>query len=86
MTYEQARRDFEFLETIIELADQVDLDSERENLMQNPTKKTAGRMYQSAVTLWFDENPVTEETEEIAERHGIDPQYCGSKNYWKNKM
>jgi len=53
MGYAQARRDFEFLETIDELEDQVELDARRENLMQNPTKAAAADMYVAAIESWF---------------------------------
>jgi len=55
MTYEKARADFEYLETIRELDDQVELDSQREWLMRNPTKESAKSMYESAIQLWFTE-------------------------------
>lgn len=56
MKYAQARADFERLERIAELSDQVDLDSERQALMQNPTKKKASSMYCSGIMLWFKEH------------------------------
>lgn len=71
MTYARARKDFEFLETIAELEDQVELDAERQDLMQDPTKKRAMQMYESAIDLWFREHGVTEKTRRIAERHNI---------------
>lgn len=54
--YAKTRSDFEFLETIYELGDQVELDSQREQLMRNPNKKTAQAMYEDAIGLWFDEH------------------------------
>lgn len=53
--YETARSDFEYLETLRELYDQVDLDSRREELMQTPTKAKAAELYCSAVGLWLAE-------------------------------
>lgn len=55
-THAKARRDFELLETFAALSDQVELDSEREWLMQDPTKQRAARMYCSGITLWFSEH------------------------------
>lgn len=55
--YAQARSDFEYLETFAELDDQVELDAERQNLMRDPTKARAARMYESAIGLWFAEHP-----------------------------
>lgn len=54
--YTKTRSDFEFLETIYELTDQIELDSEREHLMRNPNKKTARDMYEAAISLWFNEH------------------------------
>lgn len=55
MSYAQARKDFEFLETLTELYDQVELDAMRIDLMRNPTKAFAERMYQAAIRMWFEE-------------------------------
>lgn len=71
MTYNRARADFEALERIAELSDQVELDSNRESLMQNPTKARAAEMYESAIRLWFNEHGKSEETAQIAKRHRI---------------
>lgn len=84
--YKQARADFEALQQICELDDQVDLDSRREHLMQNPCKAVAADMYESGIQLWFDENGVTEETREIAERHGIVDTPSGGKKAYKRKI
>jgi hypothetical protein len=54
--YERARADFEYLETLAGLDDQVELDSEREALMREPTKFKAAAMYESAIRLWFGEH------------------------------
>lgn len=72
ITYEQARKDFEFLETIAPLDDQVELDSQREELMRNPTKIFAKEMYISAIELWFWEHGVKIGSEIIARRYGIE--------------
>lgn len=70
--YEQARADFEFLESIALLDDQVELDAERENLMRNPTKSKAAWMYESGIILWFGQHGYNHpETEEIAERYDL---------------
>lgn len=72
--YAKARRDFEYLKTVAELTDQVELDSEREELMKNPTKKYAGELYQSAIPLWFGEHrnefPDDSRVQQIARRYG----------------
>jgi len=54
--YEEARSDFEYLESIAKLEDQVELDSDREALMRNPTKSQAASMYEAGIRLWFFEN------------------------------
>lgn len=56
MAYAQARKDFEYLETIIELDDTVAcfMDNVVE-LMENPKKQMAEEMYISGILLWFGE-------------------------------
>lgn len=75
MSYAQARKDFEFLEALAELYDQVELDAERLNLMRNPTKAFAEKLYRSAITLWFQEHGRKHWPNEyhrvIASRYGI---------------
>jgi hypothetical protein len=66
--YDQARADFEALEKIHELYDQVELDAVREELMREPTKTHAASIYESGIDLWFGEHGVPPEAEEIAER------------------
>lgn len=71
MSYRTARNDFEELEKIAELSDQMELDSERLHLMQNPNKKTAEGLYRSAIDLWFRQHGVANKTTIIAFRYGI---------------
>jgi len=54
--YEKARNAFEFLESLEELKDQVDLDSERIFLMREPTKAKAALLYEAGIRLWFQEH------------------------------
>lgn len=54
--YAQARDDFEYLETLAELEDQVELDAQRTDLMRNPTKLRAAKMYEGGISLWFQEH------------------------------
>lgn len=74
-TYKTARSDFEFLETLADLVDQVDLDAEREELMREPTKAHARNMYEDAISLWFKEHQdsfsETPRVRRIATRCGI---------------
>lgn len=73
-SYLSARRDFETLEGILDLEDQVELDSNREALMRNPTREFAAELYESAIRLWFDQNKEASEDPiavEIAERRNI---------------
>lgn len=58
MPYDKARSDFEYLETIAILDDQVELDARRLELMQNPSKATACDMYESGIRLWFKEHGI----------------------------
>lgn len=69
--YDIARRDFETLEEIAELDDQVELDAQREELMRCPTKAKAAEMYEAAIRLWFGEHRDAEGVDDIRERHGI---------------
>lgn len=74
MSYKQVRKDFEALERIAELSDQVELDAEREQLMQNPTKAKAAEMYHAAIELWFREHGYKHhEAAAIAKRYNIKP-------------
>lgn len=73
MNYNQAREDFEYLERIAEVEDQVELDAQRIYLMQNPTKAQAARMYETAIDLWFTEHAGQHNdpfVNEIADRYG----------------
>lgn len=80
IVYSTVRADFERLESVIELHDQVELDSERIYLMQNPTKAMAAEMYLSAIGLWFDERQskyrrqpeLPEWVFDIADKYGFD--------------
>lgn len=77
MTYSQARKDFERLESVYELGDQQALDERRLDLMENPTKEHAKLLYLSAIRMWFFQNRIrvaqdgNYEIIEIAKRHGI---------------
>lgn len=77
--YDQACADFEALEAICELDDQVELDSSRLELMQEPTKAKAAELYESGIQLWFQENRSypsllsCEVAAEIATRRAIRP-------------
>lgn len=55
-SYTQAREDFEYLETLAQLTDQVDLDSDRETLMRNPSFTQAAKMYANGCRLWMGEH------------------------------
>lgn len=55
-TYAKARRDFEYLEGLADYTDQVELDAERLDLMQEPTKDRAACMYESGIGGWFREH------------------------------
>lgn len=53
--YAKARAEFERLEKIAELVDQVELDAMRLDLMRSPTKALAADMYEMAIRLWHGE-------------------------------
>jgi hypothetical protein len=72
--YEEARAAFEYMESLVQLEDQVELDGARLYLMQNPTKAKAAEMYESAITLWLSENRNRELPQracEIANKYGL---------------
>lgn len=75
MTYDETRADFEFLETLCEVVDMVEIDAGVTGLMRNPTKRKAADLYLSAIGLWFQENgrywQNSEEVSDIADRYGI---------------
>lgn len=56
MAFAQAKKDFLFLETIAELDDQVTLMDDLHELMANPSRAMACKMYERAIDLWFDEH------------------------------
>lgn len=75
-TYAKARTDFEYLESIRELDDQVSLDSRRLELMKNPTKKYAKDMYESGIRLWFSEfrfRPIKDVPDRVFQIQGDHP-------------
>lgn len=59
LNYALLRTDFEKLEGLVELHDHVELDAARLDLMRNPTKSEAAKMYHSAIGLWFGERRST---------------------------
>ena len=69
--YTSARAAFEALERIAELSDQVELDADRESLMQEPTKKRAAQLYCAGIRLWFQEHGITPDTAHIATEFAI---------------
>lgn len=54
--YNMVRSDFEELEKIKELDDQVTLDAERLALMRNPSTRFAADLYYRAISLWIGEH------------------------------
>lgn len=54
--YAAVRRAFEYLEKLVPLDDQVELDSQRLDLMEEPTRAKAASMYVSGINLWFSEH------------------------------
>jgi hypothetical protein len=72
-SYERVRADFETLEKYDEVSDEVELDSERRNLMNNPTKKVAADLFRRAISLWLYEN--FDKHSEVAEVVAIRKRY-----------
>jgi hypothetical protein len=71
-TYARVRADFEALERVTKLTDQVELDAERLNLMRNPTKVFAATLYREGIRLWFQEHPAALAPAYIRESYGYD--------------
>jgi hypothetical protein len=76
-SYDSARADFEFLETLAEVTDMVEIDADVWELMRAPTKAKAAEMYRGAIRMWFAEHGSDYDDAidvcAIADRHGIDP-------------
>lgn len=71
--YARARADFEFLESLAELTDQVELDAQRLALMRNPSRAVAADLYAAGIRLWLREHSAyfgrVEDVQDIAERY-----------------
>lgn len=76
VSYAKARADFEYLESVAELDEQVDLDARRLELMENPTKETAADMYCAGITLWFDQH---------CDNHDGDRKVAAIRKYYEDK-
>lgn len=57
--YAQARADFEYLESLAEMDDFVEVDARVMELMRSPTKSTALKLYITAIDRWFTEALLT---------------------------
>jgi hypothetical protein len=73
--YDQARSDFEYLETLEEVEDMVEIDAGVWELMRSPTKARAAELYRSAIRMWFEEHGTNYndalDVLSIADRHAI---------------
>lgn len=74
MAYGQARKDFEYLESICQLDDWVEIQGDTLSLMQEPTKKNAEDFYNRCIGLWLleqrDNDDLPRRARNIRERHG----------------
>lgn len=75
MSYGRARKDFEYLETIAELDDWVEIDGLVRDLMEAPTKAKAQELYESCISLWMGEahrdgRPLPRRAKALKERYG----------------
>ena len=76
MSYGKIRKDFEYLESIRELDDWVEIQGDMEALMREPTKANAADYYLSCIGLWMqeaklDHEKLTRRAESIAKRYGL---------------
>ena len=55
LTYKQVREDFEYIESLCELDDQVEIMANIDEFMRNPTKAYATGLYRSKLLMWFRE-------------------------------
>lgn len=71
--YDKAREVFEYLESLVELDDQVEMDAERLSLMRNPTKSKAADLYEMGIRLWCGEHMPHNDprAQEIAEEYDL---------------
>jgi len=76
--YETVRRDFEYLESVAELDDCVEIDAQMFDLLRNPTKRKAALIYEGAICSWFQEHQSTfahdQEVVRIANAYGHSAQ------------
>lgn len=74
MAYAQARKDFEYLETIREIPDFVEIDANMIPFLRNPTKAFAASLYEQAIELWFSQcgMPDDRRARRIAERYYLE--------------
>jgi hypothetical protein len=66
--YAQTRKDYDFLNSIIAVDDQVSLMDQVQDLMENPNKAYAQSMYEGAIGLWFSERRVSS-TDDVPKKH-----------------
>ena len=52
-SYEETKRDFEYLNKIAPGGDMMEIDASVFDLMANPTKKRAKELYLTAIGCWF---------------------------------
>ncbi len=53
-TYEEVKRDFEYIHRLAPGGDMMEIDAAVFELMADPTKARAKKMYESAITQWFE--------------------------------
>ncbi len=84
--YKNTRSDFEYLETKTDLYDWAWLEENFLDLLQNPTKRYAATIYESAIIAWFSERGsespgingpdkpknIDDRVHRIAKRYGIE--------------
>lgn len=74
VTYAKARADFEYLETLADLDDFVEVDAQICFFMRSPTKAFAEQLYLDCIQLWFQEarlagRDLTKRAQTIKERY-----------------
>jgi len=76
MTYERARKDFEYLESLDEFEDQICILDQVQDFMKEPTKAFATGLYRSSIEGWIAQHRDSEllndrKVKTIIKRHDI---------------
>lgn len=63
--YEEIKKDYNYLASICPVGDMMEIDAQVFELMANPTKSKASKMYKHAIEQWFNDVQKNEPFSEI---------------------